>query len=143
MYFAKSVTRKTSTGERSFTGGGITKCDSLLGAPRPEAGLATVDAGRSRIDLFPPTRTALCFLSAGNTRVDDLVEAVTSKTGSAPQLSTGGGTSDARFIARYCPVVELGLIGTTMHQIDERVSLTDLKELTGLYETIITQFMAR
>ena len=105
--------------------------------------IAAVDAGRSRIELFPPTRTARCFLSAGNTRVDDLVEAVTSKTGSAPQLSTGGGTSDARFIARYCPVVELGLIGTTMHQIDERVSLTDLKELTGLYETIITQFMAR
>ena len=50
-----------------------------------------------------------------------------------PELSTAGGTSDARFIKNYCPVVEFGLVGQTMHQVDERVPIADLVALTAIY----------
>ncbi len=54
-------------------------------------------------------------------------------TGRQPRLSTTGGTSDARFIQAYCPVIELGLVGATIHQVDERVALDDLERLTLIY----------
>ena len=52
-------------------------------------------------------------------------------------LSTSGGTSDARFIKDYCPVVEFGLVGKTMHMVDERVALADLETLTDIYSRFI------
>ena len=52
--------------------------------------------------------------------------AIAEVTGSKPELSTSGGTSDARFIASYCPVIEFGLVGQTMHQVDENVPVRDL-----------------
>src|SRR5690606_23692652 len=58
------------------------------------------------------------------------IEAVTSRK---PVLSTTGGTSDARFIKNYCPVVEFGLVGQTMHMVDERVAVSDLELLTQIY----------
>ena len=58
-------------------------------------------------------------------------------TGVAPELSTSGGTSDARFIKDYCPVVEFGLVGQTMHKTDERVELKDLADLTKIYEAVL------
>jgi len=62
-------------------------------------------------------------------------------TGRPPELSTGGGTSDARFIAPYCPVAELGLVGTSMHQVDEQVAIADVRALTGLYQAFISRFL--
>ena len=59
--------------------------------------------------------------------------AVATVTGRRPKLSTSGGTSDARFIKDYCPVVEFGLVGKTMHMVDERVALADLETLTQIY----------
>jgi succinyl-diaminopimelate desuccinylase len=61
-------------------------------------------------------------------------------TGLKPELSTTGGTSDARFIKDYCPVAEFGLIGQTMHKIDERASLADLEGLTRIYEGVLEGF---
>ena len=58
-------------------------------------------------------------------------------TGVQPELSTSGGTSDARFIKDYCPVVEFGLVGQTMHKTDERVELKDLADLTKIYEAVL------
>ena len=58
-----------------------------------------------------------------------------------PQLDTGGGTSDARFIARYCPVAEFGLVGTTMHQVDERVPVAELRNLARTYSSILAAFL--
>ena len=55
---------------------------------------------------------------------------------------TQGGTSDARFITHYCPVVEFGLVGQTMHQVDERVPVADLQKLTGIYRKIIDRYFA-
>ncbi len=61
-------------------------------------------------------------------------------TGRKPELSTSGGTSDARFITNYCPVVEFGLVGQTMHQVDERVPVSELVALTAIYRKIIDRY---
>jgi succinyl-diaminopimelate desuccinylase len=66
--------------------------------------------------------------------------AIAQVTGRKPQLSTSGGTSDARFITAYCPVVEFGLVGQTMHQVDERVPIADLRALTAIYRIILDRY---
>ena len=71
---------------------------------------------------------------------DVVVGAVAEVTGKKPALSTSGGTSDARFIKDYCPVVEFGLVGTTMHAIDERVPIADLTKLTAVYRRILEKY---
>ena len=73
--------------------------------------------------------------------VDALCRAVASATGREPKRDTGGGTSDARFIARYCPVAEFGLVGATMHQVDERVPVDDLRALAGIYRAVLDQLL--
>ena len=55
-------------------------------------------------------------------------------------MNTGGGTSDARFIKNYCPVLEFGLVGQTMHQVDERTALVDLTTLTAVYRAILDRY---
>ncbi|HEX3709750.1 MAG TPA: succinyl-diaminopimelate desuccinylase [Pseudolabrys sp.] len=69
--------------------------------------------------------------------------AVKDVTGRRPKLSTSGGTSDARFITHYCPVVEFGLVGQTMHQVDERVPIADLRALTAIYRKIVDRYFAQ
>jgi succinyl-diaminopimelate desuccinylase len=68
------------------------------------------------------------------------VSAIEDVTGRKPELSTSGGTSDARFISSYCPVIEFGLVGQTMHQIDERVPVVDLEKLTQVYRGILAKY---
>ena len=67
-------------------------------------------------------------------------EAIAEVTGRKPALSTSGGTSDARFIKDYCPVVEFGLVNRTMHKIDERVAAADLVALTAIYRQILDRY---
>ena len=69
-----------------------------------------------------------------------VANAIADVTGRKPELSTTGGTSDARFITHYCPVVEFGLVGQTMHQVDERVPVADLAALTTIYRKIVDQY---
>jgi succinyl-diaminopimelate desuccinylase len=74
-------------------------------------------------------------------RLSGLVsEAARAVTGRAPELSTTGGTSDARFIKDYCPVIEFGLIGQTMHKVDENVAITDILQLSDIYERILESY---
>ncbi len=73
---------------------------------------------------------------------DMVADAIGKATGRKPQLSTNGGTSDARFITAYCPVVEFGLVGQTMHQVNERVPVADLTALTAVYRAIIERYFA-
>ncbi len=73
---------------------------------------------------------------------DMVATAIEEVTGRKPHLSTSGGTSDARFIAAHCPVVEFGLVGQTMHQIDERVPIADLRALTTIYRRIVDRYFA-
>jgi succinyl-diaminopimelate desuccinylase len=71
-----------------------------------------------------------------------VAKAIEEVTGRKPHLSTSGGTSDARFITAHCPVVEFGLVGQTMHQVDERVPIADLHALTAIYRKIIDRYFA-
>ena len=80
------------------------------------------------------------FLTAPGPLVDRLKAAVAGAAGITPRLDTGGGTSDARFIARYCPVAEFGLVGATMHQADERVPVEDLRHLARIYGAVLAAF---
>ncbi|MBE2990723.1 succinyl-diaminopimelate desuccinylase [Sphingomonas sp. CFBP 13603] len=68
-----------------------------------------------------------------------LSAAIVGATGVAPELSTTGGTSDARFLSKLCPVVEFGLINATMHKVDEAVAVADLLTLTDIYEDVIAR----
>ena len=72
-----------------------------------------------------------------------LEEAVRQQTGRQPVHSTGGGTSDARFIRAYCPVVEFGSVGTTMHMVDECVPVDELYRLEALYRTVLDLYFKR
>jgi succinyl-diaminopimelate desuccinylase len=94
----------------------------------------------TRYDLVWNERPSHVFLTRNNALIASLSEAVERVTQRRPALSTTGGTSDARFIKDYCPVVEFGLVGQTMHMIDERVSIADLETLTEIYSTFIANW---
>ncbi|GBQ37822.1 succinyl-diaminopimelate desuccinylase [Komagataeibacter saccharivorans NRIC 0614] len=81
------------------------------------------------------------FLTQPDAPVEALRAAIRAETGQVPRLDTGGGTSDARFISRYCPVAEFGLVGASMHKVDEHVSLADLKQLTAIYAGFLEKVM--
>ncbi|KGD86444.1 succinyl-diaminopimelate desuccinylase [Rhizobium sp. YS-1r] len=93
-----------------------------------------------RYEIAWAERPSHVFLTRNNALIASLSEAVENVTGRTPQLSTTGGTSDARFIKDYCPVVEFGLVGQTMHMVDERVALADLEILTQIYGTFISRW---
>ncbi len=82
------------------------------------------------------------FLTPRGAFTDLVSEAVESVTGRAPELSTTGGTSDARFIRSLCPVVELGLVGATMHQVNEQVPVAQIHALSTIYERLIDRYFA-
>ena len=91
-----------------------------------------------RIDWEPSN--ADVFYTEPSPFTDVVIGAVAEMTGRKPKLSTSGGTSDARFIKDYCPVVEFGLVGTTMHATDERVPVEDLQKLTAVYRRILDNY---
>jgi succinyl-diaminopimelate desuccinylase len=80
------------------------------------------------------------FLTKPGPLVDTMVRAVAAETGRTPALTTGGGTSDARFIQAHCPVIEFGLVNATIHQVDERVPVADLVALTRIYTRFIAEY---
>lgn len=80
------------------------------------------------------------FLTEPGPLVSTITEAVQAVTGRTPALTTGGGTSDARFIKDFCPVVEFGLVNETIHQTDERVPVEDLRQLTKIYQHFIAGY---
>jgi succinyl-diaminopimelate desuccinylase len=88
---------------------------------------------------FQPSNAGV-FVTAPGPFMDLVVNAIAEETGRKPALSTSGGTSDARFICNYCPVVEFGLVGSTMHQVDERVPVAELRALTAIYEKILERY---
>jgi len=81
------------------------------------------------------------FMTEPGAFTEMVSSSVAAATGRTPALATGGGTSDARFVEKYCPVVELGLINKTIHQVDEFVLTDDLKMLERIYADIITKFI--
>jgi succinyl-diaminopimelate desuccinylase len=98
------------------------------------------DRQPTRYEITWAERPSHVFLTRNNALIGSLSAAVEAVTGKQPTLSTTGGTSDARFIKDYCPVVEFGLVGQTMHMVDERVALADLETLTQIYGTFLTRW---
>jgi succinyl-diaminopimelate desuccinylase len=82
------------------------------------------------------------FLTEPGRFTEVVARSVADVAGRAPELSTTGGTSDARFIRALCPVVELGLVGTTMHQVDERAPVDEIRKLQAVYERLIARYFA-
>ena len=80
------------------------------------------------------------FLTPPGPLSDLVAKAVKSETGLDPILSTTGGTSDARFVKDHCPVVEFGLVGKTMHQVDERVEIVHIQQLKSVYLRILQEY---
>src|SRR6185437_6510913 len=77
------------------------------------------------------------FLTPPGPVSDILSTAIERTLGRKPELSTTGGTSDARFIHSFCPIAEFGLVGLTMHKVDERVAVADIAALTDIYRTVL------
>jgi succinyl-diaminopimelate desuccinylase len=86
--------------------------------------------------------SAECFYTEPGPLVDVMKRAISDTIGIAPELSTGGGTSDARFIKDYCPVIEFGPVNETVHQIDERIGVAELRDLTRVYRRLIERYFA-
>ena len=80
------------------------------------------------------------FLTSPGEFTDQVSEAIRDVTGMLPEMKTDGGTSDARFIQKYCPVVEFGLVNATIHQVDERTTVSDLKDLSTIYLRILERY---
>ena len=95
---------------------------------------------RWRIDWEPSN--ADVFLTAPGPFVEMVSKTITEVTGRTPTLSTTGGTSDARFIKDYCPVIEFGLLSREMHKTDEHVATADLVALTKIYRHILERYFA-
>ena len=107
-----------------------------------EQRLAAAAGNRIRARIIWEPSNANVFVTKPGAFTDLAVEAIEEITGRRPELSTSGGTSDARFISGYCPVIEFGLVGQTMHQIDERTPVSDLEQLTKIYRRILDRYFA-
>jgi succinyl-diaminopimelate desuccinylase len=105
-----------------------------------EQRLVKAAGNRVRARIVWEPSNANVFVTKPGAFTDLAVAAIEEVTGRRPELSTSGGTSDARFISSYCPVIEFGLVGQTMHQIDERTPVSDLEKLTKVYRGILDRY---
>ncbi|MCJ2014632.1 succinyl-diaminopimelate desuccinylase [Methylobacterium sp. J-076] len=112
--------------------------DSLGAEIRQRLEKAAGNAVRYLLDLQPSNSPA--FLTEPDAFVGLVSEAIHAETGLTPVLSTTGGTSDARFIKDVCPVIEFGLVGETMHQVDECVAVADIARLTAIYGRVLDAY---
>ncbi len=103
---------------------------------------ADAAAGRIRWHIEWEPSNADSFVTKPGPFVDLVSAAIKEVTAKEPKLSTTGGTSDARFIKNYCPVLEFGLVGQTMHQVDERTAVADLTTLTAVYRKVLDRYFA-
>ncbi|MCV2867063.1 succinyl-diaminopimelate desuccinylase [Defluviimonas sp. WL0002] len=113
---------------------------SIAQSLRDEADRVTAETGVTfelQVDVSGES-----FLTPPGDFVRLVTGAVTAETGVEPVLSTSGGTSDARFVKDHCPVVEFGLVGRTMHQVDERVSVDQIRQLKSIYSRILADYFA-
>lgn len=105
-----------------------------------ETRLAKACGNRIKARIVWEPSNSNVFVTKPGPFTDLAVSAIEEVTGRKPELSTSGGTSDARFISSYCPVIEFGLVGQTMHQVNERVPVTDLEQLTKVYRGILARY---
>jgi succinyl-diaminopimelate desuccinylase len=105
-----------------------------------EARMAKAAGNRIKARIEWDYSNSNVFVTKPGPFTDLAVSAIEEVTGRKPELSTSGGTSDARFIASHCPVIEFGLVGQTMHQIDERTPVSDLEQLTKIYRGVLDRY---
>lgn len=111
-------------------------------AERLEAHAARIE-GETGVKLTVTTDiSGEAFLTAPGPFVDLVRDVVSRETNRVPVLSTSGGTSDARFVKDHCPVVEFGLVGHHMHQVDERVPEAQVRQLKEIYQRVLERFFA-
>ncbi len=112
------------------------------------SGAALADWIRTTVAVHAPTAqveikiSGEAFLTEPGTLSSLVSAAITDVTGLSPDLSTTGGTSDARFIRRLCPVVEFGLPGQSMHKVDETAAVADIEGLADIYEAVLARALA-
>lgn len=114
--------------------------DSITARLKAEAERVTANTGVTfglEVDVSGES-----FLTPPGDFVRLVAGAVTAETGAEPVLSTSGGTSDARFVKDHCPVVEFGLVGRTMHEVDERVSVEQIRQLKAIYTRVLRDYFA-
>ena len=112
--------------------------ESLIAWIQSEAAKVVTETG-AEISVTPQI-SGVSFLTAPGAFTSLVADAVQSVTGTAPEFSTTGGTSDARFIKDACPVLELGLAGTTMHKVDECVPVAEITALADIYTAILKAY---
>jgi succinyl-diaminopimelate desuccinylase len=113
---------------------------ATLGAEIERRIATAADVARYEL-IFDPTN-AIAFSTARGAFTDLVARAISDVTGRRPVLSTSGGTSDARFIKDVCPVVEVGLVGASMHGVDENVAVDDVEALCQIYERTLSLYFA-
>jgi succinyl-diaminopimelate desuccinylase len=112
--------------------------ESLIGWLEDERATAEAECG---LEIQLTTlHSGDAFLTGPGPFVDLVLDTVEAVTGRRPEPSTTGGTSDARFIRALCPVVELGLVGTTIHHVDERVPVQEIADLQRIYGAVIARY---
>ncbi len=116
--------------------------ETLTDELRTRLGTVVEAHGKGSAKLSVAARPSRSFVSPVGGGVELLSQVIEAATGRPPELSTTGGTSDARFIAQYCPVAELGLVGPSLHKTDEHVAIADVEALTALYHVFIARFLA-
>ncbi|MBY6156055.1 MAG: succinyl-diaminopimelate desuccinylase [Pseudomonadota bacterium] len=114
--------------------------DSLSDWLRAEAEVVAEDFGVKIVTRIKVSGES--FVTPPGALSDLIARAVKDETGVTPELSTSGGTSDARFVKDHCPVVEFGLVGKTMHQVDERVEIAQIHQLKAIYSRILRDYFA-
>jgi succinyl-diaminopimelate desuccinylase len=107
-----------------------------------KARIASVEANGTSVRFELAGAPSRAFLSPLSDDINTLSDAIEAVAGRRPDYSTGGGTSDARFIAQYGPVVECGLVGPSMHKADEHIAISDLVGLTAIYSEFMSRFFA-
>lgn len=114
--------------------------DSLTKWLRGEADKVAAEFG---VEIAMTTQVSgESFITPPGELSDLVAAAVQAETGVTPELSTSGGTSDARFVKNHCLVVEFGLVGKTMHQVDERVEVAQIEQLKSIYTRILRDYFA-
>ncbi|MGZ6018720.1 MAG: succinyl-diaminopimelate desuccinylase [Phenylobacterium sp.] len=116
--------------------------DSLTAWLAGECEAVVLDGGFPGQVSLDPSPTGNSFMTEPGAFVDVVSGAVADITGQAPELSTTGGISDARFIRALCPVIEFGLVGATMHAVDEQVPVEELRALQAVYGRLIERYFA-
>lgn len=114
--------------------------DSLTAWLREEADRVAEETG-TKITMTTKL-SGESFLTPPGELSNLVAKAVTAETGRTPEMSTTGGTSDARFVKNHCAVVEFGLVGHRMHQVDERVRISDIHDLKRVYKRVLTDYFA-